>query len=294
MALCLAFITRALSAADVYVVASSDAAPYLSAQDALQRKLEKAGYKVHRVELKDFDESQSKKASSDPHTSFVAIGSDAAEALHKRIAEPHPVIYCMVADPDGLGLNGGKSIYGVNTNVPISAQTALIAQALPRAHTIGLLLQSDNADDRRVCDSLKEALPAGWSVETIYADQQKSVSKAIDTLFDRKIDIVWTTPDSTVFDQATLRSLLLTSLRRKIPVFGYSQGLVKAGALFGVCIDPQTQGEQAAALLDRVRKGQKENMSPEYDIAVNLNVAERMSINLSDSVIGRAKVIIRK
>ena len=40
--------------------------------------------------------------------------------------------------------------------------------------------------------------------------------------------------DAAAYDAATVRSLLLASIRRKTPVFGYSPALVRAGALLGV------------------------------------------------------------
>ena len=283
-------------AEEVFAVLSSDAAPYETAAEALKKELNQGGVKVRTYDLKDFDDDVLKKALTDETTRFVAIGSDAAVALHKRVPGSHVLIYCMVADPVGLGLTAGRVSHGVDTLVPLKTQIELIDEALPKAHVLGILYRSDSVESVKLQQAVKAVLPAGWSLEAIAADKSSSMSKAVDTLFERKIDVVWTAPDSSLYDQATVRSLLLASLRRKIPVFGYSLAFVKAGALLGVAIDPQTQGKQAASLLDRVRAGKVAAPvveAPEFEIAVNLIVAERISVNLPDKLILRTKQLIK-
>ena len=283
-------------AEEVIAVLSSDAAPYETAGEALKKELGSSGLKVHSIELKDFDDEALKKALADATARFVAIGSDAAIALHKRVPASHVLVYCMVADPTGLGLTAGRASYGVDTLVPLKTQIELIEDALPKARVVGMLFRSDSAESMKLREAVKDALPAGWSLEAVAADKSSSMSKAVDILFERKIDVVWTAPDSSLYDQATVRSLLLASLRRKIPVFGYSLAFVKAGALLGVAIDPQTQGKQAASLLERVRAGKLAAPvveTPEFEIAVNLIVAERISVNLPDKLILKTKQLIK-
>ena len=283
-------------AEEVFAVLSSDAAPYEAAGETLKKELGSSGLKVRTLELKDFDDGALKKALTDATTRFVAIGSDAAVALQKRVPASHVLVYCMVSDPAGLGLTAGRASYGVDTLVPLKTQIELIDEALPKTRMVGMLYRSDSAESVKLQQSVQAALPAGWTLEAVAADKSSSMSKAVDTLFDRKIDVVWTAPDSALYDQATVRSLLLASLRRKIPVFGYSLAFVKAGALLGVAIDPQTQGKQAANLLDRVRAGKIAAPvveSPEFEIAVNLIVAERISVTLPEKLISKTKQLIK-
>ena len=75
----MSLLLHAAFAADVYIVASSDAAPYESCSEALQKKLEKAGHTVHASQLKDFGEKQQKNALADAR--FI---STATRALAPR------------------------------------------------------------------------------------------------------------------------------------------------------------------------------------------------------------------
>lgn len=289
-------VCRNAVSAEIVAVLSSDASPYESAYEALQKKLSSTGHTLRSVQLKDFDEETARKALTDASTCFVAIGSDAAVALHKRIPANCVLVYCMVADPGQLGLTSGRATSGVDTTVPLKTQLELIAGALPKSRTVGLLYRSDSPESTKLRDAVKNALPAGWALEAVAADKIGSMSKAVDTLFERKIDVVWTAPDSVLYDQAAVRSLLLASLRRKIPVFGYSLAFVKAGALLGVGIEPQAQGRQVAEVLERVRSGKVSGVAveaPEFGIAVNLIVAERISITLPEKFVSRAQQVIK-
>jgi ABC-type uncharacterized transport system substrate-binding protein len=133
-------------------------------------------------------------------------------------------------------------------------------------------------------------------------DKHESVAKAIDALLAGGVDVVWTAPDSSVYDVATVRSLLLEAIRSHTPVFGFSPAFVRAGALLGVGIEPAHQGRQAAAIVDLLLKAAAAASSgattqprpeqlcpdPEFQLAVNLIVARELSITLPKSLVTRA------
>jgi ABC-type uncharacterized transport system substrate-binding protein len=79
-------------------------------------------------------------------------------------------------------------------------------------------------------------------------------------------------------------------------VFGFSTSFVRAGALFGVGLEPATQGKQAAALVrDVLNKKTLTNTvtPPIYDISLNLVVAQKLSLTLPPAVVQRAKHIFQ-
>ena len=193
----------------------------------------------------------------------------------------------MVADPAGAGLNDGVPAFGISTDVPLNSQLEIIAEALPNTRSIGMLYRTErgeNGDETEVSKSeillnaLKAALPKDWKIEAVSVSNYESNSQAIQELFRRKVDIVWTFPDRSVYSLSTLRSLLSAAVHRKKPVFAYSKGVVKAGSLLGIAIEPEKQGLQAAELVKRLLSdgadSESENaLAPQYEIAVNLLVA---------------------
>ena len=218
----------------------------------------------------------------------VAIGTAAATWLTPRLPADVKLTYCMIADPDGARLTGKKSIHGVDMAVPIPEQFALIGKSTPGCRRLGLLYQSDNATSLALMEQARASLPEGWTIEAVALGEHATVSDALDELLSRHIDMVWTTPDSAVYNSKSVRSLLVKSLRSRTPVFGFSTSFVRSGSLLGVGIDPTAHGAQAGALTHRVLEGAKvDSRRPEppvFMIAINLTVAARLSIDLPPSV----------
>jgi ABC-type uncharacterized transport system substrate-binding protein len=71
---------------------------------------------------------------------------------------------------------------------------------------------------------------------------------------------------------------------------------VRAGALLGVGIDPDQQGQQAAQYVRTLLSGTPSSdtiIIPTYDICINLVVAQKLSLNLPPAVIERAKQLFQ-
>jgi ABC-type uncharacterized transport system substrate-binding protein len=125
-----------------------------------------------------------------------------------------------------------------------------------------------------------------------------TVAAAIEALMQRPIDIAWTTADQKLYDTACVRSLLLSGVRSKIPVWGYSLPLVRAGALLGVGVEPAAQGRQAADLVIKTMKDpggfKMQSIGPDrFQIGVNLIVAEQIGVDIPDSVSHRATFLFK-
>jgi ABC-type uncharacterized transport system substrate-binding protein len=290
MARCLAALAACVAAshgAEILVVLSDDKAPYHQAEDGLIKALAGAGHHAVAQRL-DAELNDDRLA---PFAALVGIGSKAAAWLHGRPVGGRPLVFCMVSDPGAAGLAKPPPMSGVSTEVAVVAQLALIAEALPAARTLGVLFRSDQEASRALVAEVRGALTAGWKLEAVPVDRHPSMASAIDALFDEPIDLVWTAPDSGIYTEATVRSLLLTALRRRVPVFGFSSSFVRSGALVGIGIDPAAQGAQAAGIVTRLLAGGAADAAiapPDYEVEVNLVVAQKLGIELPPALIRRA------
>ena len=279
------------SPVEVVTVISSDAVPYRAAQEALARRLEPLGHTVRSINL-DSVATTGLSMLGQPGC-VVAIGSPAAVWLHGQKTSI-PLTYCLVSNPERAGLLVDPALPGVTTDVPLADQVALLREALPEARTIGLFYREGDADSRKQITLLRPLLPDGVLLETVAIDQHPSPAAAIDALLAKRLDLVWTSPDPTIWNEATVRSLLLTTLRRKIPVFGFSTTFVRAGALLGVGLDPAQQGTQAGNLVVDLLAGRTpagQVVAPTYDICLNLVVAQKLSLTLPKPLLERAKQV---
>lgn len=282
--------------ADIVIVRSSDAAPYAEAETALR-----AGLVDRRQPLRGFalKEVAEKGIATLGHADgFVAIGTSAARWLHQKLPADARLIFCMVNNAEEAGLSTGTASWGVTTDVALADQFKLISEAIPAVHAIGVLYRADAPNGRRPVDSLQAALPRDCRVEGVAVKDGDTVAAAIDALIDKNVDLIWTTADSKLYDSACVRTLLLAGLRKKIPVWGFSPSFVRAGALLGVGVEPRAQGVQAAAIVSRVLDGNAAaagsiETPAQFQIAVNLNVAQQIGVKIPEAVSERAAYVFR-
>lgn len=285
--LALGVVVGVIQAGEVVVVISADLPPYRQAQEALFAGID--GEKKRVVVLDQVSQDVSRLPQD--ATCLVAVGTPAAIWLHAQ-KRASPLVYCMVSDPVAAGLHQPPTAIGITTDVPLADQARLIAETLPQARTIGLFYRENDARSRQTMEDARQALPAGWKLDAVAIDRHDSPASAIDVLLGRQIDVVWTMPDTAIWSEGAVRSLLLASVRRRVPVFGFSTSFVRAGALVGVGLDPAMQGTQAATLVREVLTG-KATMTavvpPVYEICLNLVVAQKFSLTLPATVVERAK-----
>jgi ABC-type uncharacterized transport system substrate-binding protein len=280
----------------VVIVRSSDAAPYQQAEATFTQRLESPQCKVRSVLVKDLADAGIGSAISTTDT-VVAIGTPAATWLHNQLPEGILLVYCMVSNPAEAGLLKGTQCWGVTMEVAESEQFKLISEALPSAKVVGTLYRSDTAGGRQVLQTLQDKLPSGWRVEAVAVNDYANVAAAIDALMGKNVDVVWTSADFKLYDVAAVQELLVASLRNKVPVWGFSPAFVRAGALLGVGVDPESQATQTTELIARLKQNrqsvQRSQPPDQYQIAINLVVADQLNIQISDALLGRAKYIFR-
>ncbi len=275
----------------VYLVLSSEAEPYQQAADALSNSLGKQDVKTQVFVAEklirrapDYASDFYKKAV------WVAIGSRSAALLYEVLPAKISLVYCMVANPGKIGLLGGReNVAGVSVTKPVQEQFDIIAKVMPKLRTIALLYRSSSVKSMQTLVEVKVNLPANWKLEAIDVDKAESMAVAITALFRRSPDLIWTMADSSIYNRATVNSLLLTSLRQQVPVFGFSGSFVKAGALLGLNADPVLQGEYAASLVFEKLWGKPQKspvISSGVTVAVNRVVAARLGISLPLAITG--------
>ncbi len=280
---------------EVWVVLSGDAGPYRKAAQALEKALEKEDVHTKEILLKELEEAdfQAQKRPS----ACVAVGTKAALHLHQVLPPEILFSFCLVTHPEALGILEGRPFLGVTTDIPLSTQVALARKALPWIRRVGLLFSGKNKTSLSLKKELRARIPKEWTLQAVDVKTFASRAEAIETLLSGRPDLVWTFPDPSVFDLASLRALLLGALRKKIPVFGFSAPLVRSGALLGPFLDPASQGDLLGKkLLSKLKDGdgpklKKSLFFPETLYAVNLNVAARLGIQLPPELVKKAKIV---
>jgi ABC-type uncharacterized transport system substrate-binding protein len=294
------WIGRPAIAGEIVIIPSSDAEPYAQAEAAARTALAAQRHALRTVKLKDAEAKGAALAGGDVD-GVLAIGTSAAQWAAKQLPADTPLVCCMVNASMADALARRPASYAVTIDVPLAAQFKLIEQALPKARTLGILYRANSPDGAHQLQAITEALPKDWHLEAIAIDQHPSVAAAIDALMRRHVHVIWTAPDSSIYDNATIRALLLAAIRAKTPVFGFSPAFVRAGALVGVGVDPAAQGLQSAQLSHLVARGspapkpagQALRPPDQFQIAVNTQVADQLGAELPAELVKRANYVFK-
>jgi len=71
-----------------------------------------------------------------------------------------------------------------------------------------------------------------------------------------RVDLVVCLPDGTLYNSATVKPLILAALESHLPIVGFSQNFVRAGAALGVYPDFRDIGAQTAEIAQKQLAGQ--------------------------------------
>ncbi|MEZ6319090.1 MAG: ABC transporter substrate binding protein [Phycisphaerales bacterium] len=222
---------------------------------------------------------------------YVGVGPAAASYLAVSAPSDVSVSFCMLPSADRAGIADRRGLVGVTTSVAAADQLDLIRRTLPAARRIGVLHRAGSQASREALGDLRAAA-SGLTIVAVDLDAESSVAAGIEKLTNANPDVIWTFADPGVYDAASVRSLLIASIRTKTPVFGFSAGVVRAGALFGINIDPHAQGAQLAELLN-AEPGAGGIESAELRPVVNLIVAEQLGVEIPAAVKSQAVEIFR-
>lgn len=261
--------------ADVLVVLSADTKPYEQASERSIDTLRSGGWNAERVMLSELNQEML-RTRTDP---VIAIGGTAAAQLAQLLPAETELYYCMTPRPDRIGLTERGNTSGVSTDPDFKRQIEILERSGIRINRIGMLYKGSSESSRSLRDQLVAHVPASWDVRAIDLDVAGSGAKGIDKLFDGEIDVVWTAADPSVYDASLVKSLLLRSIRDRVPMFGFSHALVRAGAPFGVGFEPGSQGERVASML----LGREIGLHEPSDtiLAINNTATERIKLKLS-------------
>ncbi len=117
---------------------------------------------------------------------------------------------------------------------PIEQQLKLARALLPKARRLGVLLGPTSL--QRAAEIRESAERFGFDIRMETVADEQAIGIALRRIA-VEVDALLAVPDPLVFNRATIANILLASYRHELPVIGYSEGLVRAGATAAVFAD---------------------------------------------------------
>ena len=209
---------------------------------------------------------------------IVTVGVGAAYRVAEKTTQP--LLAAMIpsnvyADLQELRHSQISAIY---LDQPWGRQVELLRAVMPQRKRIGVLYSGsqDMSVLRSELDRYHATLIARHlgSKDTLSADLDELLANS---------DVLLAVPDSEIYNANSIRNILLSSYRRGIPLVGFSEAYVRAGALCAIFSTPEQLALQAASAVAAFAKSGKlpdAQFPTKYSIAVNQQVARTLGLIL--------------
>lgn len=163
---------------------------------------------------------------------------------------------------------------------PVERSLALLAALMPGRERIGVIVSQENADVLKALS--REVDRRGLMLRSAIVENIGAVGPALRRVLTDS-EVILLVPDALVLSSANLQSLLMASYRARVPVLGFSPGLVKAGAVAAVFSSPEQIGWQGGNMARRWQTGGSlppSQYATRFSMDINDYVARSLGLTL--------------
>lgn len=251
----------------VLLLPSGNAPPYRIFSETLRQSLP-ADVRLDEVGLDAFTGRE--KADL-----VVAVGMKAGGLAVKKATMP--VFAAMIPSYAYADLRSVRpaGLSGLFVDQPWERQTAFLRAAFPQLRRVGVLTSpGSRLDLGKLRIQLREA---GNTLVSEEAPGGTLFEKLEKVLTDSQVLLA--VPDSAIYNNNTIRDIMLSSYRYRIPVVGFSEAFVNAGALCAIYSTPDQLAAQAGSMVSayqRLRALPEPEYPKLFKISVNHEVARML------------------
>jgi ABC-type uncharacterized transport system substrate-binding protein len=248
--------------------------------------MEAGGIQVNVVRLRPGGVEQSVlPAPPNPPDLVVAFGSAAASAAAKQAGETPLIASMVLLDNEIESLRAGRPgrpSAAVVLDVPPTLAFARLRAAFPDRRRVAVVYNPNRAP-WDPAEFASAARAHGIALEMVPCTEPRCVLDAVASRRGRA-DLLWCLPDAALYPPATVTPLLLASIRARVPIVGFSESFVAAGALAGFYADQWDVGRQTAELAKAGLAGPPASgITPARTVhfAVNLRIVRLLGVEWS-------------
>lgn len=276
------------AAAEIVVLSDGNVPQYREAQAAAKGALAEA----QTLDVSAADLKPQLERTAAAGGVVLAIGHKAMLAAQSSGAT---VVFCMVLGPSA---SPAKNVTGLRLEVAPSLQLAQIKRVHPAARRLGMIY-----DARTWSAYAKEATESATAQGLTLIARPVSDAKEVRAAFSEiagSIDALWLIPDPSLVNIEIFNFLLVTTLERKLALFGFFADFTRRGALASVAPDYTEIGKQAAKLAAELaakpaaaRSPLPPSLASPGGLTINAKTARQLGIELSDEAQASAKQVYR-
>ncbi|MGA2214279.1 MAG: ABC transporter substrate binding protein [Bryobacteraceae bacterium] len=271
----------------VIVVFVSGVEAYLEAVDGLRAGLAKLVPSPVFIDLKSPRAEAELTASlgSGPQHVVITVGTEALMTMASRRTDA-VIVATMILRSDrpasSLAVTAAPRARGVYLDLPLASLLSELRILLPGKTRCGMIRDaSRDHPDPPLPERVKQQ---GFSLEVAECSRPEELVKVFLSL-KGKADSVILFPDSSLYNNTTVRPLIQASLEISLPIVGFSASFVRAGAALGIYPDFRDVGAQTAELAVKLIAGDTslaDEGPRKLQVAVNQRVLRLLGLSSID------------
>lgn len=276
-------LTATASVNSVVVLAPGYDGNYGNFAKSFSQKIRGKIKQLKLVTLEDFD-----KTTLTPDTLVITLGPQALQHALRRTNATR-VIAQLITSEEYFALGdearpaADKYVKVVFHDAPLLRQILLAHFLVMDARRIGLLLTQQEVNE---IPGVKNRLaPVEVELDYRLAGEPENMTRDLLEVINDN-DVLIATPNKSIYNRRTIRTILLASYRQEKVVIGYSASFVKAGSLASTYTTVPLLIEELSGFLDRLIDEDpiswQADFTDHFDVVINARVARSLSLPTPD------------
>lgn len=219
-----------------------------------------------------------------PRTVIVAVGLKATQAVAALLIDV-PLISTLIPEAGFRAAiqrprqSPPPPVTAIYLDQPLARQLDLIRATRPDAKRVGVLLGPQSGMQLPALQA--EARRRGLQLNVAKISSELELFPALDGVL-KDADVLLSLPDQIVFNPQTVPSVLFNAYRHRVPVIGFSQAYVRAGALAAVFSTPEQLADDVVDILARSVDSPRVLPPPmhpgRFSVTINYQVARSLDL----------------
>ncbi len=203
-----------------------------------------------------------------------------------------PIVATLMVNDDLF--RQANNITGVSLSYSLKTQFQWLKKFFPLKKSVAILFNP--IENTATIKEAKEiSQQTGFNMAAIPVESAKDLPFALDQIANN-VELLFAIHDETVMTINTIKEVLLTSFRNKVPLIGLSDNWVKSGAFYALSWDYNDLGKQCAAQAQKLLSGSPVGaVLPEHPrkvtYSINAKIAEQMNMEVPEDLLNNAKIV---
>jgi len=215
---------------------------------------------------------------------IIAAGSEAIRIVEAQRPKV-PAVYTMILRRRPEWDATGRVVpVTISLEVSLASLLERLILLFPGKTRLGIIVDPA-AGDTNAAQLQARAQQLGFTVRIAESKGAAQLLAALASLRNHA-DLVWCLPDGALYNSTTVKPLILASLDERLPLIGFSESFVKAGAAVGIYPDFREVGVQAGEAARQLLDGQAARQSEgprRLKVVVNPSVLRLFGLRCANS-----------